>query len=613
VIVLAAALGVGAALYVGVAVYVWRHRWSVGGRALTLLLLSAGLWTVLGAVEVSGYAGSQVLFGDLKYVGIVGLPPALLSFALEYTGRRRRMGRRWVAALSVEPVLVLAALALPSTRSLVRSVHPGSARGGLAVVDAGPLFWVHAGYSYLLIVSAIAIMVTSLLRISRQHLVQAWVLILACVLPLAVNAGYNTSVLSVAGADPTPLAFALAALVLVWGFFRFRLLGLVPVGRNQVVEGLPDAVFVLDVLGHVVDVNAAAALLTGTPQGSLVGRRLLDVLPGLAELAGEGGPVGASSGSAVVPAPPGSDRAIPDDVVELAVTFSPLPVGSLQPSGRLVVLRDVTEQVRAQRRLGDLLDERTGTIEVLQRGLYPARLPLIPGLRVAAVLDPAEAETSIGGDFVDCRAVGATRWTLMVGDVVGKGAGAATLTALARHTTNALCALGWGPSAVLREVNRALASEEQSTGPSEDVRFATMVLANVERVADGAHVVLALAGHPRPMLVTASGRVREVGVPGSLLGVLAQPELHDVGVYLRAGESLVLFTDGVLESRRDDDAYGETRLTELLSRLAGEPPEVVVEAVVRAVRDFGEGYSARDDVAVLVLSVPPDDPPVTER
>jgi hypothetical protein len=94
----------------------------------------------------------MVVWGDLKYVGIVLLPPSLWCFALEYAGWIQRMNRWWVAALSIEPALVLAALAVPSTHDLVRSLPASAMPGTLPVADAGPLFWVHLVYSYLLLV-----------------------------------------------------------------------------------------------------------------------------------------------------------------------------------------------------------------------------------------------------------------------------------------------------------------------------------------------------------------------------------------------------------------------------------------------------------------------------
>ncbi len=598
--VLVPALALGAALYLSVAAYVWSRRAAVGGRALTLLLIAAGIWTICNAVEVSlDDPSAQERWGDLKYVGIVLLPPALLSFAVEYTGRRRRMGLRNVVLLAVEPVVVLTLLAVPSTHDWVRSVPNGSPPGEYAVADTGPVFWLNILYSYVLIVVAAVMLVTALVRLQRRD-ARVWMLIGAALLPRVLNAAYNLGLDQVVTVDPTPLGFTISGLVLVWGFFRFRLSDLVPVGRRQVVDQIPDAVVVLDRHGRVVDANPAAATLTGRTASALVGVELLDVLPQLSGLLGATAADEQASGTSRVARADGG-------AADLAVTISPLPGAGAPASGRLVVLRDVTAQRDVERRLRELVTERTAIIDTLQRGLYPARIPQIPGLEVAAVLDPAEVDTNIGGDFVDVRSSGPDRWTLMVGDVVGKGASAATLTALARHTTVALTALGWAPSAVLAEVSRAIAVDEQAAGAELDARFCTVALATVEPVEDGAEVVLSLGGHPRPMLVTGRGEVTEVGVPGSLLGVVEQPELHDVRLRLQPGESLVMFTDGVTESRRGDDVFGEHRLAGLLARTAGLAPEQLVRRVVDEVRAFAAGADARDDVAVLALCVPVDD------
>src|SRR5215210_4380631 len=112
-------LAAGAVIYLAVAAYVWRHRRAVGARALTLLLLSAAVWTLLSVVEIAQPDPQvQERWGDVKYVGIVVLPPAFLAFALQYTGRRRHLRRRWIAALAVEPLVLLVLLWLPGTHDL---------------------------------------------------------------------------------------------------------------------------------------------------------------------------------------------------------------------------------------------------------------------------------------------------------------------------------------------------------------------------------------------------------------------------------------------------------------------------------------------------------------
>ena len=590
---LVAALGVGAALYVGVAAFVWRHRRAVGGRPLTVVLLSAGVWTVCYLVEVNASdRGTVELWASLKYVGIVLLPPSMLSFALAYSGRRRRMGRLRVALLLVEPIVVLGALAIPATHDLVRSLPASAPAGQPLVADVGPLFWVHLLYSYAMLTVGFGLLVAGLLRVSRRYRRQALTVILSALLPFALNAGYNLALPGLDRYDLTPIGFSITGFVLVWGFFRFRLLDLLPVGRRQVVDRLPDAVLVLDARDRVVDSNPAASALVGIAAPDLVGRDVLDVVPVLETLLRQQAPTRTS---------PCRLEAEDGVAVDLEVTVSPLTDDSSTPTGRLVVLRDVTRQRDVERRLRELLQERTSTIATLQRGLYPTQLPDVPGIDIAAVLSPAEAETNVGGDFVDVRVSGPGRWTLMVGDVVGKGAGAATLTAVARHTTLALSALGWAPSRVLADVSRAIALEDAGTdGP----RFCTMVLATLEPVPGGAQVVLSLGGHPRPLLRRANGDVTEVGVPGHLLGVLEDPELYDSPLHLGPGDALVMFSDGVTEARRGDEDFGDKRLAALVAEVGDGSAAEIVATLVREVREFGAQMVARDDVAVLAVVVP---------
>jgi serine phosphatase RsbU (regulator of sigma subunit)/PAS domain-containing protein len=602
VVPLGAALLAGAVAYVVVAAYVWTNRQAAAARALAVLTLAAGAWTLCYALEVSVQRPGQVeLWGDLKYLGIVLVPPAMWAFALEYTGRRRRLNLRDVSLLLVEPVVVLTALAVPASHDLVRSVGVDAATGELVVAN-GPLFWLHVVYSYSLMLAATFVLVRGLLRVTDRHRLAAWSLIVAVLAPMVLNALYNLQVPGLDVVDLTPVAFSVTGLVLVWGLFRFRLLDLIPVGRKKIVDRIPDAVLVLDAVGRVVDVNPAGVALLRLPPRRVTGRPVLDLLPALAGLlsAGARAPV---SGSCAVSFPG-------HPVVDLAVTISPLPDERQTPTGHLIVLRDVTVQRDVERRLRELVVERTETIAVLQRGLYPQRVPDVPGVDVAALLSPAEVDTNVGGDFIDIRAIGANRWTLIVGDVVGKGAGAATLTSLARHTTLALASLGWPPSKVLAHVSAAIAADEPAGDDPHDPRFATMALATLEPVVDdgvdgpGADVVLSLGGHPRPLLLGADGRVTEVGLPGTLLGLVDEPELHDVRLRLRPGEALLLFTDGVTEARRGHEVLGEDRLVALVHGLAGLPAAEMVQHVVGRVRSFSGVDDPRDDVAVLAVVIP---------
>ncbi len=132
----------------------------------------------------------------------------------------------------------------------------------------------------------------------------------------------------------------------------------------------------------------------------------------------------------------------------------------------------------------------------------------------------------------------------MIGDVCGKGANAAVLTGLARHTIRAAALNSPRPDEVLPVVNAAILRE------SGDSEFVTMAYGCLERNhAEGFVAWISRSGHPVPMVVRADGRVEQVGPGGTLLGVLDAIEVEVDEVSLSAGDAIVFYTDGVLEAR----------------------------------------------------------------
>jgi serine phosphatase RsbU (regulator of sigma subunit) len=121
----------------------------------------------------------------------------------------------------------------------------------------------------------------------------------------------------------------------------------------------------------------------------------------------------------------------------------------------------------------------------------------------------------------------------------------------------------------------------------------------------GFDTCLASGGHPYPLLVRADGRAEDVVVRGTLLGVEAEPVLEQISLSLEAGDTLVLYTDGVVDARDPGgERFGEERLREAIDAAAGGPAENVAAAVDEAVAAF-EADLARDDRAIVVLRVSP--------
>jgi PAS domain S-box-containing protein len=241
-----------------------------------------------------------------------------------------------------------------------------------------------------------------------------------------------------------------------------------------------------------------------------------------------------------------------------------------------------------------LYEERDQVARTLQRSLLPAALPEIPGAEIAARYVAAGEGNEVGGDFYDCFATGGGEWALVIGDVCGKGAAAATLTALARYTLRAAAAHTRRPRAVLGELNEALLRQRL------DYRFCTALYVSLTPRDGHVDAVVATGGHPLPLVLRATGDVETAGRPGTLLGIVDDPDLSEQRVSLSPDDALVLYTDGVTEATAADRALGSGRFEIFLASQAGGGAEAIAEAVEREAVSSQNGLP-RDDVAVVVV------------
>ncbi len=247
-----------------------------------------------------------------------------------------------------------------------------------------------------------------------------------------------------------------------------------------------------------------------------------------------------------------------------------------------------------------LYGERAYIARALQESLLPPTLPEIGGVEVAARFRAAGDGNEVGGDFYDLFDTGDANWAVVMGDVCGKGAGAAALTALARYTLRAAAMRQDSPSDVLSTLNEALVRQRA------DSQFCTVAFARLQRNGVGTRITVASGGHPLPLILRADGRVDAVGTPGSLLGIMADPQLHDESVRLEPGDAVVLYTDGVTDARAPDRVLSPADLAGLLHECAGLDAAAIAEGVERmATAPAGGDAPAepRDDVAILVLRV----------
>jgi PAS domain S-box-containing protein len=282
------------------------------------------------------------------------------------------------------------------------------------------------------------------------------------------------------------------------------------------------------------------------------------------------------------------------------------PLGTLtlatDQSGRRFDEQDLELAEELARRCGTAVDnarlfaERAYIARTLQQSLLPAELPDIPGIEAAARFRPTGEGNEVGGDFYDLFESGGRGWTVVMGDVCGKGPDAAAVTALARYTLRAAAMRERLPSRSLGLLNEALLRQR------DDRRFCTVAYAYLEPVSEGARIGFASGGHPLPLLLRADGTVQQVGEPGTLLGVLPDPSFEDRSLSLGPGDALVFFTDGVIEGRGNARTLDEEGLADLVATCAGAGADAIAARVEDAAV-AAQGGSPRDDIAVLVLRV----------
>ncbi|MCU1600160.1 MAG: protein serine phosphatase with GAF(s) sensor(s) [Frankiales bacterium] len=240
-------------------------------------------------------------------------------------------------------------------------------------------------------------------------------------------------------------------------------------------------------------------------------------------------------------------------------------------------------------------ERSTGLARTLQASLLPHELPKISGLKSAAYFQPAGDGSEVGGDFYDLFPVRRGTWGVALGDISGKGVGAASLTGLARHTIRAAALRARSTVEVLRVLNEAVYRQEIA-----EERYLTVAFAFLVRRGPVLEVDLCLGGHEPPLLVRPGQSAVEVGSTGQPLGLFANAEVTSSRFEMFRGHSLVLFTDGVTESRRDREFYGSDRVEATLSALSDRPIAEIVSGLASAVSSF-QGPSASDDVAILGL------------
>ena len=238
-----------------------------------------------------------------------------------------------------------------------------------------------------------------------------------------------------------------------------------------------------------------------------------------------------------------------------------------------------------------LYTERSLIAHTLQRALLPPALPEIPGFSLSALYRPAGEENWVGGDFYDAFAV-RDGWVAVVGDVAGRGAQAAALTAFARHVFRTAAQLHDDPLDAVAYLNRQLYDRPGTA-------LCTVCCVHLRVRGADAEATVVCGGHPLPYAVRQAGAAEPVGRWGQMLGAWPHGEWARTTAALAAGDVLVLYTDGVTDASGAEDRFGDERLQAALCE--SSDPEDALRRLADGLADFETGEQA-DDTAALAIA-----------
>ena len=333
------------ALAIILAASVWRQRGKPGAIATGMMMICLALWSLAYGVELgSDDLATRLFLTKIQYIGIALLPLAWYLFARRFSIVQTRLSGTQIAILLIIPLLTILLAWTNEWHHLLSY--------GATLDDSGPVtriakhygawFWVHTAYSYLLLLLGSTRLVRTMLQNHRLYRAQTGWVIIGALAPWVANVLYLLLPLHAFPIDPTPALFSVSCFAVFWGIFRLKLFDLVPAAHAVVIASMPEGLIVLDSDCRIVSMNPAAEEILSCRVDQVIGRRPDDISL-FPEVLGNWLCAEATNASQIAPLSTQPGKLY-------AWQRHPLLSGD-EPTGYLLLLRDITEQERSRQHL----------------------------------------------------------------------------------------------------------------------------------------------------------------------------------------------------------------------------------------------------------------------
>lgn len=327
-----------AAVSLYIAALAWKRKSDSSIRTLSWLLISSAIWSVGYGFELA--AGSLVqaqFFGFIAYIGIVSTPVFWMLFAARYTQNDHWISGKKHLLTLVVPMLSLIFLSSNNWHYLFYKTVEWHFDGKINYqqIVYGPLWYFHAGYSYLAGVLGIIFFIRMFVRSARENRPRIAYFLFGGLIPYIVNYLYVTGFKPYGYLDLTPAAFILMGALLVFGIHRIQLFNIKPLALDVLFNNLPNPIFVLDEQSRIINTNPAA-------------RELLQTI----KTEHKAGEAMHGNDGEIIRFLLESDAT--DFVIGSGIYFRsirPISLGGEQKAGSLIILRDITEAKKAEQSL----------------------------------------------------------------------------------------------------------------------------------------------------------------------------------------------------------------------------------------------------------------------
>lgn len=327
-------------------VSILRHRPTLGARSFSILMAAVSLWAFVAVFEVCSRDPHTKIFSyHIKYLFIVTVPLAWLTFSLYYSNRILKLRKKWLSMLMVVPAFTLIMVGTNAYHHLMFTRFEMVTVGNhyLVYPTFGIFFWVHTVYSYLALLTGFIFLTKHLIDYPAPYRRQIASLMIGGMAPWISNIIFIFKIGRLTYFDLTPVAFTISGIAFMWGILRYKLLDIVPIARDVVIQNMYDGVIVIDNDEKIIDINQTARRLSGVGPAKVIGTRADHTIAWWTKFKRY-----QSSGNEN--RFPILEREVEGRLYMLQLTDSPIVVRN-RSLGHVVTLHDVTATQTAQRAL----------------------------------------------------------------------------------------------------------------------------------------------------------------------------------------------------------------------------------------------------------------------